>query len=233
MASPEEIKIEVGQSVDVSLESMMGSTGYGWELTALKGSVNLVGISVQPTSTRALAPVIQIFSFRGVGEGSGKAVFGLTAPWKVEEPKKQITYVFNVVKADDADTDDNLRLEGFTAPPTATVRAAGLPRALYAVNPPPQPLYGVPTPIPVYSAPLDPCVYYGVCPPGDDCCNQPKYGVLPPGGSQPKYGIQPPPCVDDDCCAPPVVMKYNVPMMRYNFPPAMRYNFPSNDPDGC
>lgn len=137
MTIQEEVTIEVGQSVDVSLESMMGSTGYGWELTALKGNINLVSMSVQPTSTRPIAPVIQIFSFRGVGEGSGKAVFVLTAPWKVEEPKKQVTYTFNVVKAEDADTDDALRLEGFTAPPTATVRTTP-PIALYAVNPPPR-----------------------------------------------------------------------------------------------
>ncbi|WLE95779.1 MAG: protease inhibitor I42 family protein [Candidatus Electrothrix communis] len=211
MTIQEEVTIEVGQSVDVSLESMMGSTGYGWELTALKGNINLVSMSVQPTSTRPIAPVIQIFSFRGVGEGSGKAVFVLTAPWKVEEPKKQVTYTFNVVKAEDADTDDALRLEGFTAPPTATVRgaaASGGTVMIYNVNTPTQP---------IYSVPIDPCFYYGVCPPGDDCCNQP----------QPKYGVQPPCCEGDDCCCnPPVTMKYNVPTMRYNVPPMMRYNFP-------
>ena len=227
MTIQEEVKIEVGQSVDVSLESMMGSTGYGWELASLEGSVNLVGIAVQPTSTRAIAPVIQIFSFRGVGEGIGKAVFVLTAPWKVEKPKKEVIYTFHVVKAEDVDTDDALRLEGFTARPMATVRAAASsgtvmlynvnpPRALYNVNPP-MPLYNVTPPQPIYSVPLDPCLYYGVCPPGDDCCSQP----------QPKYGIQPPPCECDDCCNPPVTMKYNVPVMRYNFPPMMRYNFPS------
>ncbi len=206
----EEVKIEVGQSVDISLESMMGSTGYGWELRSFEGNINMVSMSVQPTSTRAVAPVIQIFSFRGTEEGSGKAVFVLTAPWKVEEPKKQVTYTFNVVKAEDTDIDDNLRFEGFTTPPAAIVRPTR-PIALYAVNPPtendfcnpPQPKYGIQPPH---------CV-------GDNCCNQPQ--------PQPKYGIQPPHCIGDDCCNPPVIMKYNVPMMRYNFPPMMRYNFPS------
>jgi hypothetical protein len=231
MTIQEEVTIEVGQSVDVSLESMMGSTGYGWELASLKGNVNLVGISVQPTSTRPIAPVIQVFSFRGVGEGSGKAVFVLTAPWKVEKPKKEVVYTFNVVKAEDADTDDALRLEGFTASPTATVRAAASggtvmlynvnpPRALYNVNPPITTLYNVNMPS------IDPCFYYGVCPPGDDCCNQP----------QQKYNILPPACVGDDCCNPPVILKYNVPMppvvQRYNIP-MMRYNFPSNDNNCC
>lgn len=219
MAIQEEVKLEVGQSVDVSLESMMGSTGYGWELASLEGDVNLVGTSVHPTSTRPVAPIIQIFSFRGIGEGSGKAVFVLTAPWKVEKPKKKVVYTFTVVKAKDADTDDALRLEGFTARPTATVRgaASGVPVMEYNVNPPITTLYNVNIPQPVYSAPIDPCLYYGVCPPGDDCCNQP----------QPKYGIQPPVCEGDDCCCnPPVTMKYNVPTMRYNVPPMMRYNFP-------
>ncbi len=225
----EEVKIEVGQSVDISLESMMGSTGYGWELRSFEGNINMVSMSVQPTSTRAVAPVIQIFSFRGTDEGSGKAVFVLTAPWKVEEPKKQVTYTFNVVKAEDADTDDALRLEGFTAPPAATVRAPSSGTVMvYNINPPQ----------PIYSTPIDPCL---LCPPGDDCCNPPqpqlKYGIQPPhcvgddccNQPQPqlKYGIQPPSCVGDDCCNPPVIMKYNVPMMRYNFPPMMRYNFPS------
>jgi hypothetical protein len=166
MTIQEEVTIEVGQAVDVSLESMMGSTGYGWELASLEGNINLAGISVQPTSTRPIAPVIQIFSFRGVGEGSGKAVFVLTAPWKVEKPKKEVVYTFNVVKAENADTDDALRLEGFTARPTATVRgpASGGPVMIYNVNTPTQP---------IYSAPVDPRFYYGVLPPGDDCCNQP------------------------------------------------------------
>lgn len=215
MAIQEEVTIEVGQAVDVSLESMMGSTGYSWELTSLEGGVNLAGISVQPTSTRPVAPVIHIFSFRGVSEGSGKAVFVLTAPWKVEEPKKEVIYTFTVVKAEDADTDDVLRLEGFTARPTATVRgpASGGPVLVYNVNPPralynvnpPTPLYNINIPQPVYSAPIDPCL---LCPPGDDCCNQP-------------------PSCEGDHCNPPVTMRYNIPMMRYNFPPIMRYNFPS------
>ncbi|MDU9047433.1 MAG: protease inhibitor I42 family protein [Candidatus Electrothrix sp. Rat3] len=222
MTIQEEVKIEVGQAVDVSLESMMGSTGYGWELASLEGGVNLTGISVQPTSTRPIAPVIQIFSFRGIGEGSGKAVFVLTAPWKVEEPKKEVVYTFTVVKAEDVDTDDALRLEGFAAGPTANVRPAGSGGIVQ----------------PIYSVPTDPCLYYGVCPPGDDCCNQPqaKYGIQPPvcecddcccNPPQPKYGVQPPCCECDDCCCnPPVTMKYNVPTMRYNVPPMMRYNFP-------
>lgn len=227
MAIQEEVKIEVGQSVDVTLESSIGSTGYGWELAALEGNINLVGIASYPTSPRIGAPVAQVFTFRGTAEGTGKAFFVLTAAWKVEEPKETVTYTFNVVKAAAAET-DAFRLEGFTATPRAAVRSTLVPP--YSI--PTRLYYGVLPPQAIYSAPIDPCS----CITGnEDCCGaQPLYNVRPP---QPLYAAPNDPCScttgNEECCNPPTVLKYNFPVMRYNIPPVMRYNFPSNDGSCC
>lgn len=234
MAIQEEVKVEVGQLVDVTLESSMGSTGYGWELAALDGNINLVGIAAYPTASRIGAPVAQVFTFRGTAEGTGKAVFVLTAAWKIEEPKETVTYTFNVVNATAADT-DAFRLEGFTAKPKAAVRSTLVPP--YSI--PARLYYGVLPPQAIYSVPIDPCS----CVTGnEDCCGaQPKYGIRPPVI---EYGVRPPdssiqplyaapndPCLcatgNEDCCNPPTVLKYNFPVMRYNIPPVMRYNFPT------
>jgi hypothetical protein len=202
----EDIRIEVCQAVDISLESMMGSTGYAWELTALEGCISLTGTELIPTSTRAIAPVTQVFRLRGNSVGNGKAVFSLAAPWKQEKPIKELVYLFTVVEAQLA-SEDNLRLEGFVASPQVTVREkeAITPYCTCGCgclsddccSPQPQPKYGIKQPpqvVPVYSVPLDPCR----CSPESDTC----------------------------LCTPPQVMRYNIPpMMRYNFP-TMRYNFP-------
>jgi predicted secreted protein len=254
MAIQEEIKMEVGQSVDITLESSVGSTGYGWELATLEGNINLVGIAAYPIASRIGAPVAQVFTFRGTAEGSGKAVFILTAAWKIEEPKETVTYTFNVVKATAAET-DAFRLEGFTTTPRAAVRSTVVPP--YSI--PARLYYGVLPPQAIYSAPIDPCL----CATGnEDCCGaQPLYNVRPPVSAlynvRPpviEYGVRPPqplyaapndPCScttgNEECCNPPTVLKYNFPvmrynippMMRYNIPPVMRYNFPSNDGSCC
>jgi predicted secreted protein len=235
----EDIKIEIGQAVDISLESMMGSTGYSWELTALEGCISLTGTEFLTTSTRAIAPVIQVFRLRGKSLGTARAVFSLTAPWKMEKPLKEVTYLFTVTEVQSA-PEENLRLEGFVAPAQVTIRTKG-------EEPSVRPYYGI-------HAPHDPCGCGCGCECGcspDDCCSpQPKYGVpIPQYGIQyeVKYGVHPPvphqvipvysvpldPCLctpdSDEClCTPPQVMRYNVlPKMRYNVPPMMRYNFPA------
>lgn len=207
MKKKEDLKIEVGQVVDVSLDSMMGSTGYGWELTELTGSINLVGISVIPSSTRAIAPVSQVFHLRATAEGEATVTFVLTASWKVEEPVDEITYNIFISEASKIKEDD-LKLKGYIAPPKATVRDQ------QNIMPP----YNVSPPLPDYGIPCSDLWNRTYCctPDFDECSNSAqilKYGVLP----RTLYGINIPTTL------------YNVkmpPTTMYNIPPYMRYNFP-------
>jgi predicted secreted protein len=225
MAIEKELKI--GEIVDVDLTASLGSTGYGWELASLEGkTVCLVTMSVIQIDPRPGAPEIQRFTFKAVAEGRGNALFVLTAAWKNEAPKETVECIFNVAKPEATDAATDLRLKGFTASPKLTVRRAGQPTEPPAVRF----YYGVLPPQAIYSAPLDPCL----CTNGtEDCCTQPqpKYGVPQPLYAAPVPTTGPCVCADgceDHCSEPPVVLRYNFPMMRYNFPPVvMRYNFPT------
>lgn len=255
--SLQKVTLELGQVVDVSLDSMMGSTGYGWELASLEGDVNLLGMTASPSATGGMGSVVQVFTFRGADKGTGKATFVLAAPWKTEPPVQTIEYEFTVKEA--VEVDESLKLKGFTGP-QAAVRSLGT-TILYAVQPPqnsagdPRLYYGMlppqdnkqPDPRTLYAvqppqniAPGDPRLYYGVFPPTA------YYGMLPPQASSPMpYGMYPPvnDCCSDDCSTPQTLLKYNIPgpVMKYNFPqnvmkynipgPVMKYNFPTND--GC
>lgn len=176
----EEVKIEIGQVIDISFESMMGSTGYGWELSELSGPIRLIGISVIPSSATAIAPVTQVFHIKGIGKGDAKASFVLTAPWKIEDPIQSVTYQITVTEAAVAD-DDDLKIKGFVASPKATLSDKVPTVILYAVYPPSL-KYGIPCDD-AYER-----LYYGVLP-------KAYYGVLPQATADPRlyYGV---------CCAP-------------------------------
>jgi hypothetical protein len=201
----EEVKIEVGQVIDISLESMMGSTGYGWEVAELTGSVFLFGITTTPSQSGTIGPVTQSFHLRGAKVGKAKITFVLTAAWKVEDPIKTLTYDFIVTEAEKPSEDD-LKLNGFVAAPQPNVRQPqpNQPVSLYAVWPP----YGMPDPwqrlyygtMPPQNANLgDPRLYYGVCCAPSASAADPRlyYGVCcdPTASADPRlyYGV---------CCAP-------------------------------
>lgn len=247
------IEIEIGQVMDVSLESMMGSTGYGWELSVLNGQhVNLMGISVIPTSTRAIAPVTQVFHIRGISVGKGRASFVLTAPWKIEDPIQSITYHINVIEAKKV-AEDDLKIKGYIASPNASVRDPQNVIPPYAVQPP-MPDYGIPCSdlwqrtyygvLPQNLGVADPRLYYGICcaPAASDHSNLRMYYAVRTAPSalnvaDPRfyYGVCCAPEIDE-CVNPPQAYKYgilprplynvNSPFAKYNIPPMMRYNFP-------
>jgi hypothetical protein len=201
----EDLKIEVGQVIDISLESMMGSTGYGWEVAELTGSVYLFGITTTPSQSGTIGPVNQSFHLRGAKAGKGKITFVLTAAWKVEDPIKTLTYDFIVTEAEKPSEDD-LKLSGFVAAPQTNVRQTqpNQPVSFYAVWPP----YGIPDYwqrlyygiMPPQNANLgDPRLYYGVCCAPSTSAADPRfyYGVCcdPTACADPRfyYGV---------CCAP-------------------------------
>jgi len=98
-----QIELVVGQPVQITLQSMAGSTGYSWFLTKLSGGLALSDTTSVPTATipGQIAPINQIFSFLAISKGTYEIEFNLIAPWrpddtadtekydvKIEEPKK-------------------------------------------------------------------------------------------------------------------------------------------------
>jgi hypothetical protein len=166
----QEETIEVGQVIDISLESMMGSTGYGWELSELTGPISLLGITIVPSSTAQIGPVTQVFTFKARGTGEAKISFILTAAWKLEKPIEEVHFTIHIVETNKV-TEDDLKIKGFVAAPKASVREnAVIPP--YNVQPPVLE-YGIPCAdmwqrlyygvLPQNLATADPRLYYGVC----------------------------------------------------------------------
>jgi hypothetical protein len=85
----------IGQPIQISLQSMVGSTGYGWYLTSLDDGVALSSAVIVPTAT-GIAPVIHQFDFIATKTGTFKVQFQLLAPWRPGEPGDTELYVVTV-----------------------------------------------------------------------------------------------------------------------------------------
>jgi hypothetical protein len=91
MAETKKITAIVGQPVQIKLQSMVGSTGYGWYLTKLTGGLGLSSAVVVPTRP-GIAPVNHIFDFMAFTEGTFEVSFELRAPWRPEEAAETETF---------------------------------------------------------------------------------------------------------------------------------------------
>ena len=81
------VQAAVGESFDIHLQSMQGSTGYGWYLSGLPEGVALLSAtadSIYPGT--AVGPTRQTFTFVGLAEVKSSLEFRLLAPWKPTEP---------------------------------------------------------------------------------------------------------------------------------------------------
>lgn len=218
----ETLSAEIGHVIDISLESMMGSTGYGWQLDGMKGYVNLLAITVQ-NSSRRMGPIEQIFSFIPTGTGKAVVTFVLAASWKEEEePVKTIEYEITVDKQSVESTDlDKLKVKGFVSKPEVSLTKYE-PTMLYAVR--------LRDELKLRDSIGDIRLKYGIRVDQRRDLRL-KYGILNegPGDGRIKYGIRPD-------------TKYNIPGMSqlYNVRPSlpdlqtrMYYGYPINQMDMC
>jgi hypothetical protein len=230
----EVVNAEIGQLIDISLDSRAGSTGYSWKLAFLDG-IELVDMSIVQTSSQIGALETQIFKFHCSQVGTGKVKFVLTAVWKQDPPIKEFEFEIQVGEAKKAD-EDSLKLAGFVSLPKATVGSpvtalynvlpsAGFDaRLYYGVFPPlgmdPRVYYGVFPPI----GGGDPRVYYGVCPSQSSGDPRVYYGVFPSQSSgDPRlyYGVCPSQSNGDPRFYYGVLPAYNVspPVYKYGVLP--------------
>ncbi|MCU7923968.1 MAG: protease inhibitor I42 family protein [Candidatus Thiodiazotropha sp. (ex Dulcina madagascariensis)] len=81
------VQAAVGESFDIHLQSMQGSTGYGWYLSGLPEGVALLGVTASPVYPGpTVGPTRQTFTFVGLTEIESSLEFHLLAPWKPTEP---------------------------------------------------------------------------------------------------------------------------------------------------
>ncbi len=100
MAEAKKIEAIIGQQIQITLQSMAGSTGYSWFLSKLDGGLSLSSAySVPvPANPGVIGPVNQIFEFLAVKDGKFEVVFDLIAPWRPEEPADTETYDVSITE---------------------------------------------------------------------------------------------------------------------------------------
>ncbi len=176
MTEPKKITAFVGQPVQITLQSMAGSTGYSWYLTTLDGGLALSCTTTAPTGP-GIAPVNQTFDLLAIKDGTYKVVFELMAPWRPGESGDTAVYEIEISQTLKSAADEISRaMDGraFTNAQAVNVGDAANASAVlkYAVpmsygnagTAPPQVIYAAPmvqaaslnamTPQVVYAAPM-------------------------------------------------------------------------------
>ena len=216
-----EMVVLQGQSFSIELQSMFGSTNYGWTLTKLPQGIALLSTETISTAT-GVAPVIQRFWFGAVSatEDKSELEFTLINFTDMSATKKTHTVLLNVIPSD---SDEFAK---FSENSDATIRAVAGPAMPYGLVLGSQEAvvkYGYPCG--VQDAPL---MKYGY-PCGVQDAPLMKYGY--PCGAQDaspnreaalKYGY---PCGTNDA-----------PLMKYGYPcdlPLMKYGYPCGVQDAA
>lgn len=200
------IKAFQGRSFSVTLQSMIGSTNYGWCLTSLPSCFVLTGQVNRPT-VRGIGPVNQVFYFMTVGipkSGNTAALsFGMFNLSHVSYPFKAEKTVDIQVEITPCNTKDSIASDSRFVKYSENAAFCGdtSQEILAALK------YGYP--VVKYGYPIS-----NDCCCDDDCCASFKYGYPI---SAHKYGY-------------PVVFKYGYPMgddccddgcctsLKYGFP---------------
>ncbi len=99
MSESQKIDVTVGQQVAITLQSMVGSTGYGWYLTSLGDGLALSCASTCHDANEMMGPVDHVFEFLAVKEGVVTLEFKLIAPWKVGDSADITTYEVTIAES--------------------------------------------------------------------------------------------------------------------------------------
>lgn len=200
------IKAYQGLSFSVTLQSMIGSTNYGWCLTSLPSCLVLIGQVNQPT-VKGIGPVNQVFYFMTVGmPESGNTVslsFGMFNLSHVSYPFKAEKTVDIQVEITPCNADNSISSDSPFVKYSENAAFCGdsSQEMLAALK------YGYPV-VFKYGYPMDD----DCC--GTDCCASLKYGYPI---SAYKYGYpvffkygypMGDECCDDGCCT----------SLKYGFP---------------
>jgi hypothetical protein len=205
---------QVGHSFDIILESMVGSTGYGWCLKHMPAGVELISTDNMPIRA-GIAPTRQIFTFAAIKPlKRGTIEFDLLCLYDLS--RESADHQIYLVDIHDKDENDALKNEiggqKFLKGSGAMVHARPIPpygfadseKAILLYGFPPSLLYGYPVP--------DSCV--SVIESKNNCVL--KYGN--------PFGV----AVDEAECN----LKYGYPVVKYGYPPIYKYGFPMSKATG-
>lgn len=205
---------QVGHSFDIILESMVGSTGYGWCLKAMPDGIELISTEDVPVK-KGIAPTRQIFTFAALKPMKNKAIeFELLCLYNLSQPAAD--KAIYEIEVHDVDENDVLKKEigvhKFLRGSSAMVHAKPIPP--YGFTDPGKiiPLYGFP-PNPLYGYPVSDFAP-SIIASQTNCLV--KYGN--------PFGV----AVSDAECN----LKYGYPVVKYGYPPIYKYGFPMSNAQG-
>ena len=187
MTATKKVTAIVGQPLQIVLQSSVGSTGYGWYLTALDGGLALYASCVHPSTPGVYgAPSKHAFDFLAIKEGTFTVEFSLLAPWRLDEPAQTETYEIEIkvpAKTASEDIEEAMQSQRFTNAEAVSPESASsiimkyaspmIPTVLKYAAPMNMTMDGSP-PILAYAAPSVPSMA-ATCQPGDPC-----QATLPP-----------------------------------------------------
>jgi len=205
---------QVGHSFDIILESMVGSTGYGWCLKAMPAGVELISTENMPIRA-GIAPTRQIFTFAALKPMKDKLIeFDLLCLFDLS--RDCADHAIFEVDIHDVDENDALKKEigghKFLKGSGAMVHARPIPPYGFADSEKAILLYGFP-PSPLYGYPVSDCSP-SVIESKTNCLL--KYGN--------PFGV----AVDEAECN----LKYGYPVVKYGYPPIYKYGFPMSNTAG-
>ncbi len=158
-----QIDVVVGQPVQITLQSMVGSTGYSWYLTKLSGGLGLSHTASVPSSAvpGQIAPTNQIFTFLATNKGTCDLEFDLIAPWRPDEPGDTEIYKVKIEAPKKTAADDiasAMKGREFISASAVNVAASDVIKYAAPMEHPTL-KYGVPVthPMPDYAAPMAMC----------------------------------------------------------------------------
>ena len=192
---------QVGHSFDIILESMVGSTGYGWCLKSMAAGIELTSTDNMPVRT-GIAPVRQVFTFaalkpvkNGIIEFDLLCLFDLT-----RESADHHDYTINIHDVNENDVLKN-EIGGHKF-----IKGSGAMFHEKPIIP-----YGVIKPgkvIPLYGFPPESGLSTTMIHSQANCML--KYGN--------PFGV----ALEEAECT----LKYGYPLMKYGYPPIYKYGFP-------
>ena len=123
-----EMVVLQGQSFSIELQSMLGSTNYGWTLTKLPQGIALLSTETAPLAA-GVAPAIQRFWFGAVSAMEDKAEleFTLVNLTDMSAAKKTHTVLLNVIPSDSEE------FAKFSENTNASIRAVAGPAMPYGL----------------------------------------------------------------------------------------------------
>jgi hypothetical protein len=206
---------QVDHSFDIILESMVGSTGYGWCLKSLPSGIELISTDQMPVRT-GIAPERQIFTFAPLKPlKKGSIEFDLLCLFDLSrESADHVTFLIDIHDKEENDVLKN-EIGGHKF-----IKGSGVMVHAKPIQP-----YGFANPekaIPLYGFP--PTLLYGY-PSVSDCATSVIHSnancVLKYGNP---FGI----AVEASECN----LKYGYPLMKYGYPPIYKYGFPLSNTAG-